>query len=49
MAKIRYVCLDCNKKGKGGYFSVEASEEEVKCPYCGSTKVKRLGSRSRSK
>ncbi len=43
--KIRAVCKVCKKRKKGGYFSV--TEEEIKkglkCPYCGSTKIKILG------
>ncbi len=42
MARIRYQCVDCKKRGKGGFFSVKNDEGQVACPYCGSTRVKRL-------
>ncbi|HDI46865.1 MAG TPA: hypothetical protein ENF82_03565 [Candidatus Methanomethylia archaeon] len=43
MGKVRYVCLKCQSKKGGGFFSVEAGVKTVKCPYCGSRKVRRLG------
>ncbi len=42
MAKVRYVCIDCNRKRGGGYFSAEESLENVVCPYCNSKRVKKL-------
>jgi len=41
--RIRYVCLDCKKKKRGGYFSIKEESAEIKCPYCGSSRVKKLG------
>ena len=45
MVRARFQCRDCWKRGRGGYFSVKNYTEgmEVKCPYCGSSNVKRLG------
>lgn len=50
MGKVRCLCIMCKKEGKGGYFSVNEDEiikalkgeSIVKCPYCGSEKVKVL-------
>lgn len=42
VANVRFVCKDCNSKGKGGYFTA-ADEKGVKCPHCKSTNVKSLG------
>jgi len=42
MSRTRCVCLECKKRGRGGYFSVKEEVEEIKCPYCGSSKVKKL-------
>jgi len=47
MARLRYQCRSCAKRGKGGFFSLkekdEAALKEIKCPYCGSLNVKLLG------
>ncbi len=46
MARLRFQCRDCAKKGKGGFFTVKdknVNAENVKCPYCGSSNVKLLG------
>ena len=44
--KIRFHCRDCAKKKRGGFFSLEINEaniSEIRCPYCNSKNVKRLG------
>jgi len=46
MARLRFQCRDCAKKGKGGFFTVKdknVNTENVKCPYCGSSNVRLLG------
>lgn len=50
MGKIRCLCVTCSKEGKGGFFSIAEDEiksalrgeKKIKCPYCGSEKVKVL-------
>ncbi len=50
MGKVRCICVTCSKEGKGGFFSIDENEiiktlkgeSKVKCPYCGSDKIKVL-------
>ena len=44
MGRVRFQCRDCARRGRGGFFSLSPreAEGEVRCPYCGSKRVKRL-------
>ncbi|RLE56655.1 MAG: hypothetical protein DRJ40_05105 [Thermoprotei archaeon] len=53
MGRVRCLCVTCSRDGRGGFFSIDENEiikalkgeSLVKCPYCGSTKVKVLEKR----